>query len=175
MQVLNEMDRDLLLWIQENLRTKELTERMKKITHLGDKGWLWVTITWVLYMCKKTRRIGVCMAASLMLAAFVTNLIVKPYVARSRPYDSVRGLERLIPLQYDWSFPSGHTSASFAAAGIIYFMACKKWGTVALLLASAISYSRMYLGVHYLSDVLAGVAVGLGSAMIVDEINERIK
>lgn len=174
MTILKRKDREMLLWIQENLRAEDVTKRMKFITALGDRGWFWLA-TAVVFVCfGKTRKAGVCMGIAISLGAVITNLVLKNWRKRPRPYDVIHELERLIGIQPDWSFPSGHTTASFAAAEIIYLMVSKSWGKAALLLASLVAYSRMYLGVHYLSDVLAGVSVGMGSAMIVDEVSSWI-
>lgn len=90
----------------------------------------------------------------------INNLILKNLVARPRPYEMVAGLMPLIPRPADYSFPSGHTGSSFAAAVVLYGQLPKKWGIAALVLAVLISISRLYLGVHYPSDVLAGALIG---------------
>lgn len=174
MTILKRKDREMLLWIQENLRSEKLTKRMKMITFLGDGGWFWIAMAMVFLCFGKTRKAGVCMCVSIMIGAVCTNLVLKNWQKRPRPYDAIHELERLIGKQHDWSFPSGHTTASFAAAQVIYLMVSKSWGKAALTLATLVAYSRMYLGVHYLSDVLAGVSVGMGSAMIVDEVSSWI-
>lgn len=174
MTVLKRKDREMLLWIQENLRTEELTKRMRMITFLGDRGWFWILVAVILMGFEKTRKAGICMMVSLVLSAICTNLVLKRWRKRPRPYDTISGLERLIRKQHDWSFPSGHTSASFAAAEIIYLMVSKNWGSAALTLATLVAYSRMYLGVHYMSDVMAGISIGMGSALIVEEVSKWV-
>lgn len=174
MTMLKRKDREMLLWIQENLRSEDVTKRMKMITFLGDRGWFWILLAIVLMCFSKTRRAGICMGISMTLGLVCTNLILKNWRKRPRPYDVIHNLDRLIKEQPDWSFPSGHTTASFAAAEIIFLMVSKSWGSAALTLAALVAYSRMYLGVHYLSDVLAGVSVGMGSALIIDELNRYL-
>lgn len=83
-------------------------------------------------------------------------------VARTRPYDLL-GYEILVRRLGDYSFPSGHTSASFAAATAIYAID-RRWGAAAYVLAALIGFSRLYLGVHFPTDVLAGAVVGILAA-----------
>lgn len=106
-------------------------------------------------------------AASLVGSVVVNNLFLKNVVARTRPYEVVEGLTRLIEKQSDYSFPSGHTAASFAAAVILFLQLPKKYGIPALILAVLISFSRLYLGVHYPTDVLAGAVSGTLIALAV--------
>ena len=102
-------------------------------------------------------------------------LFLKNVVARTRPYEVVEGLTRLIEKQSDYSFPSGHTAASFAAAVILFLQLPKKYGIPALILAVLISFSRLYLGVHYATDVLAGAVSGTLIALAVHWIFEKKK
>lgn len=114
-------------------------------------------------------------AASLVGSVVVNNLFLKNVVARTRPYEVVEGLTRLIEKQSDYSFPSGHTAASFAAAVILFLQLPKKYGIPALILAVLISFSRLYLGVHYPTDVLAGAVSGTLIALAVHWIFEKKK
>jgi len=116
MEWLFHLDASLLLWIQENLRVSWLTPFFKQITKLGNVGWFWIFLTVILLLIPKQRRTGAMCAASLVGSVVVNNLFLKNVVARTRPYEVVEGLTRLIEKQSDYSFPSGHTAASFAAA-----------------------------------------------------------
>ena len=106
------------------------------------------------------------MTCSLLGSLLVNNMILKNLVARTRPYEAVDGLQRLIEAQRDLSFPSGHTGSSFAAAVIIYLTCPKKIGIPAMILAVLIALSRLYVGVHYPTDVLAAVVTGTGIAIL---------
>jgi len=169
------LDASLLLWIQENLRVSWLTPFFKQITKLGNVGWFWIFLTVILLLIPKQRRTGAMCAASLVGSVVVNNLFLKNVVARTRPYEVVEGLTRLIEKQSDYSFPSGHTAASFAAAVILFLQLPKKYGIPALILAVLISFSRLYLGVHYPTDVLAGAVSGTLIALAVHWIFEKKK
>ena len=89
-------------------------------------------------------------------------MLLKHLIARSRPYDCILGLIPLITPPTDYSFPSGHTAASFAVGALLFRKLPKRYGIPALVLAALIGFSRLYLGVHYPSDVLAGALLGTG-------------
>ena len=126
----------------------------------------WIVLSVILLFPKKTRRAGILSLLALLGSLCVTNFLLKNYVARVRPYEVVQGLQCLIPAQKDWSFPSGHASASFASAVVIYKSCHRGIGVPALILAFAISLSRLYVGVHYPSDVIVGMIIGTLIALI---------
>lgn len=167
-------DGSILLWIQEFVRCDLLTPFMKAVTHLGDHGQLWILLTVVLLCCKKTRKAGAACAISLLLSLLVNNMILKPLVDRTRPYEVVQGLTLLIGKQKDASFPSGHTASSFAAAVVMFVMLPKRYGIPALLLAFLIGLSRLYVGVHYPTDVLCGLLSGTVLALLSVWIVKRL-
>lgn len=168
----------ILLWIQENLRCDILTGFFKFITSLGDNGIIWIILTIVLLAVKKYRKVGLMSTAALLCSLIINNLLLKNIIARTRPYEVIAGLQRLLPAQADYSFPSGHTGSSFAAAVIFYMYLPKKYGIPAMVLAFLIGFSRLYLGVHYVSDVLGGVFIGIIIAFCirrVDELQQKVK
>ena len=165
-QGLIDFEGSILLWIQNNLRSGFLDPIMKAITMLGDKGLIWILITLALLIARRTRKLGVMCAASMVFGLIVTNLIIKNWAARIRPYEMVQGLNCIVPLVKDWSFPSGHTTNSLACAWVLFRKAPKKFGVPALILAILIAFSRLYVGIHYPTDVLGGALIGLGSACL---------
>ena len=165
-QGLIDFEGSILLWIQNNLRSGFLDPIMKAITMLGDKGLIWILITLALLIARRTRKLGVMCAASMVFGLIVTNLIIKNWAARIRPYEMVQGLNCIVPLAKDWSFPSGHTTNSLACAWVLFRKAPKKFGVPALILAILIAFSRLYVGIHYPTDVLGGALIGLGSACL---------
>lgn len=167
MDTLIHLDGGCLLWIQENLRHALWDPFWIGITSLGDKGWSWLALALLLLCFPRTRKAGILALSAMALCALVTNVCLKNLVARPRPYTQVPGLTSLLPPQSDWSFPSGHTTASFACAGVYLQTLPKRYGTAALILAALIAFSRLYVGVHYPTDVLAGLAIGLIGSRIV--------
>lgn len=128
------------------------------ITKLGDAGIFWIILAIALLCFKKYRKAGATMSVALIFSLIYCNLILKNLVARERPFDADTTLIPLVDA-HDFSFPSGHTSASFAAA-ISLFVCHKKEGIAALILAALIAFSRMYVGVHYPTDILGGIVTG---------------
>lgn len=161
---MNGFEVQILLWIQENLRGF-MDAFWVAITSLADKGWFWILLAVMLLIFKKTRMVGVTMLVSLIINHFMTNMLLKDLFGRPRPYNVSAELETLIKQLSSYSFPSGHTSSSFAAAFIMYRMLPKKAGIPALVLAAMIGFSRMYVGVHYPTDVLGGIVVAFMSSV----------
>ena len=161
-----QLDQNILLFIQNHIRQEWMDWFWKGITHLGDAGISWIILAILLLIPKRTRKAGIAAALALAVSALITNVALKNVIARTRPYEVIQGLHLMIEKQRDYSFPSGHTSASFAAAYAIYCtkpVIPKKWGIAALVLATLIALSRLYVGVHYPTDVLGGLVVGLFS------------
>ena len=153
-------DGDILLFLQNYVRNALTDGFWKLITFLGDGGWFWIATGILLLFFAKTRKAGVTALLALLLGALVTNLLLKNLLARPRPYDKIAGLTPLVKKLKDYSFPSGHTCASFAAAVVYWKMLPKVWGRAGVILAFLIAFSRLYVGVHYPTDVLAGGIIG---------------
>ena len=170
-----EWDGELLLWIQENIRREWLSPLISFITHLGDAGFIWIVITLCLLIYKGTRKEGFLCACSLLLVLLINNIILKNVIARTRPYEIVEGLQRIIEAQSDFSFPSGHTGSSFAAAVVMFMRLPKRYGIPAMVLAVCIALSRLYVGVHYPTDVMAAALIGTVTAVFVCKMAEYIE
>lgn len=155
----------ILDFIRNNLSCEPMDALMKFITFFGNAGWFWIALALILTFIPKTRKIGFTACLALLLNLLLCNLTLKPLVARIRPYDLKQGIELIIDAPHDFSFPSGHTSASFAAAFAVFFHN-KKWGAGALAFASLIAFSRLYLYVHFPTDILGGIVVGAITAAI---------
>ena len=162
-------DLPVLDWIQANMQSAFMDKFMPFITVFGDAGIFWMVWAAVLLIFPKTRKTGLGMAFAMILGLIVCNITLKPLVARIRPYDLQAELGVTIQLlceaQHDFSFPSGHTIASFEAA-VVLLKNSKKMGIPAMILAVLIAFSRMYLYVHYPTDVIVSVILGTLFALI---------
>ncbi len=143
------IDFSILNFIQENIKNTLLDKIMVFITSLGNMSIIWIIIGICLLISKRYRKYGIMLFIALLLCAIVGNLTLKPLVD---------GL--LIKEPLDYSFPSGHTMCSFAPAVVLYYMN-KKAGICAVILSTLIGFSRLYLYVHYPSDVASGAIIGI--------------
>ena len=166
LQSVQNLDGEILLQIQQHLRTDMLTPFMKIVTFLGNGGWFWILCAVVLLAVPKTRKTGYAAVLSLIFGVIVTNLLLKNIVARPRPFAEIEALIPMITKPKDFSFPSGHTTASFAVALVMLRMLPKKFGIPAVVLAALVAFSRLYLGVHYPTDVLTGFVIALVGSML---------
>ena len=177
MNIIQNIDNCILQFIQINMRSSMMDKVMPLITSLGNGLTIWMLIGVILIINKKYRRHGIMIIISLILCVIVGNLSLKPLVARVRPFNATPLLDvLLIKPPTDFSFPSGHAMCSFAS-GVVMFYMNKKIGTFALILSSFIGFSRLYLYVHYPSDVFCGMVIGIllgvSSIIIFNNIEKR--
>ena len=153
-----------LSWIQDH-RIDILNPVMKFFSFLGNKGWFWIVLAIVLLAMNRTRRIGIEVAVAMLLMFIVGNLALKHIFDRVRPYEVHQALITLGARPHDASFPSGHSMQAFAASTAI-FLNNRKWGTAALIVAALIAVSRLYNAMHYPTDVIAGVVLGIAAGCV---------
>ncbi len=157
---MNAFEASIILWIQENLRGA-LDSVWLFITNLGEDGILWIALGIVLLFFKKTRPMGFTVLVALLFDYLIVNITLKDLIARPRPFVVNELIEPLVTNVSPYrSFPSGHAGGSFAAMFAVYRWAPKKIGIPALVLASLVALSRLYMGVHYPTDIIAGCAIG---------------
>ncbi|MBQ4066186.1 MAG: phosphatase PAP2 family protein [Clostridia bacterium] len=156
-------DVNVLNFIQEHIANPALDVFFAFITHLGDAGILWIITAIVMLFFKKTRKCGITMGVALLLGLILGNGLMKNLFARVRPfnlegaYGAMKGVEDLLVAKPgDKSFPSGHTLGSFEAAFSL-FVWNKKIGIPVIVLAALIGFSRLYLYLHFPTDVFMGV------------------
>lgn len=149
----------ILNWIQLHCRSGFLDAVLPVISRTCDHGEVWIVLTLLLLAFKKTRRVGLTLSVALVLDLLCCNVILKPLVGRVRPCDVNTAVKLLIARPLDASFPSGHTAVSFAAVCALWAERSRLW-IPALALALLLAFSRLYLYVHWPSDVLAGAVLG---------------
>lgn len=161
-------DSHWFLWLNHNLQNPFLDWLMPKISELGSGGLIWLFVAFGLAVFGKGRgrKMAFLGMVALLIAWFVGNEVLKSWVARPRPFVTLSDVRLLVNRPSDFSFPSGHTTTSFAPAAAFY-RKHKPLGTAALVLAVVIGLSRIYIGVHYPLDVLGGALVGTGVGLLV--------
>lgn len=157
--MITEIDFAILNFIQ-TLRTPFGDFFMTLVTMLGNGGAVWIAITVIMTCIPKYRKIGIVMGVTFVLNVIVYGLILKPLVARPRPFIQNPAFELLINAPGGFSFPSGHTASSFTAVTTLFCFKHKLWIPTGIL-AVLIAFSRLYLYVHFPSDVLAGIVIGI--------------
>ena len=155
----------ILDFIRETCSCAFMDGLMQFITFFGNGGWFWIVLGLTLSFIPKTRKIGITVCLALLINLIVCNITLKPLIARVRPYDLREGIALIIDAPHDFSFPSGHTSASFAAAFAVFLYDKKWYGISAMVFAALIAFSRLYLYVHFPTDILGGIVVGIASAV----------
>lgn len=170
---MKEFELKILDFIQEKLTCPFLDAVMPIITSLANGGILWIISALVLICLKKTRKTGFSVGLALILGFIIGNLILKNAVARIRPYDMNSQIEILVNKLSDYSFPSGHTLASFEAASVL-LIRNRRLGIPAIVLATLIAFSRLYLYVHYPTDVLAGAVLGIIIAVFASRLTGKL-
>lgn len=160
------MDEWLLLFIQEHLRFDILTPALVFLTESGDNGVLWLVIIALLLLIPRTRRIGIIAGLSFLICVGLAE-IIKLTVMRPRPFLDIAGLTVLVNPPTSYSFPSIHTVSSFSVAWILLWEGKGTWRFHFFTLAMLMAFSRLYVGVHYPSDVLAGYLIAYGGSWIV--------
>lgn len=154
------LDCEAVRFIFNNVKCGFLDSLMGGITRLGDKGFVWILATALLIAVgKRYRKMGFAAAISLAVSALLCNILIKPAVGRIRPYD-LFDLPIVVEKLVDFSFPSGHTTVAFAFAAAVY-MLNRKMGKIALVCATVMAITRLYLCVHYPTDILGGIILGI--------------
>lgn len=166
-EMIQNLDNNVLLYIQDHFRMEELTFFFKNFTILGNNGMIWIIFGGTGLLFVTIRRGGVCTLLSIGLCFIVVNLTLKNLIARPRPYEAMEAIRILIPPEKDTSFPSGHTATAFAGAVAIALEMDTAFGLVCVAIAILMGISRLYVGVHYPTDVLAGAAIGIFCALFI--------
>lgn len=172
-ELIKVFDVGIIELIQNNLHSPIINKVMIFITGLGDSGAIWILIGLAFLINKEYRKIGFMILVALALGSILGEGIIKNIIQRDRPFISMEGIDMLIKAPTSYSFPSGHTTSSFAAAGVI-LINFKNKSIYAFILAGLIAFSRIYLGVHFPTDIIAGIVLGLSCSYVSVFIVKRI-
>ncbi|MBQ8974632.1 MAG: phosphatase PAP2 family protein [Oscillospiraceae bacterium] len=159
MQTIQTIDSSILLFIQNNIRGGALTPIMLFFTTIGNLGIVWLALGAVLMCFRRYRKMGFCVILCIALAWVVNDGVIKHIVCRPRPFTAVFGLQTLVTRPTSYSFPSGHSCSSFCAAAVLTRFRGSRLAPV-FIVALLIALSRIYVGVHYPTDILTGAVIG---------------
>ena len=175
MKIIQYIDFKILDFIHIYLSNSVFDYIMPKITFLASYSLIWIVLTLIFLFIKKYREMGKGLTIGLIIDLFFTNLFLKPLFHRTRPFEINTAYNLIIKPPTDaYSFPSGHTSVSFMAAAVIYCYN-EKWGIISYALATLIGFSRLYLYVHFPTDVLCGAILGICYGKLAYILSKNIK
>lgn len=157
------IDESILFFIQEHIKNPALNQLMILFTKLGNAGLLWIIIAFILLCLKPYKRCGIALLCAIPISILICDDFLKPIFGRVRPNIKFQEIPILISIRNSPSFPSGHTTMGFAAATTMFHYH-KKLGIIGYLLAAIIGFSRLYLFVHYPTDILGGILLGILTA-----------
>ena len=163
-----------ILKLFSNFHFPLLNKLMIFISTTGNAGIIWIVFGILLLFFEKYRKCGMCVLLSLIFCLVIGNITLKPLIARTRPFNLDNTISLLISAPTDFSFPSGHTLSSFAAATASVYSKNKYIYISAYVCAFLIAFSRLYLQVHFVTDVLAGVILGIALGYISIRITKKI-
>lgn len=174
-ELIQRLDEGALVWIAEHLRFPLLTTLLSFYTQLGNSGRLFIVLAALMLLFKATRKAGASAAVAMLFGLLITNLTIKPLVSRARPWLVIQDFVNLVEEHDPNSFPSGHSCCAFAFAVAVALVLPQKWAKGLVLTAAVVmALSRLYVGVHFPSDVLVGTAIGALCGMAGAWIVERI-
>lgn len=171
MTLVTKLDIAILNFIQDNLKSENLDKIMTSITALGNMGIFWILLILVFLSTKEYRKMGKIMVVALLINTLIVNIMLKPLFDRIRPFEIVDGIKLLVLKPTDPSFPSGHAAVSFCMLTVILiFSKSKTISIMSTILTFLIAFSRLYLYVHYPSDVIIGSIIGIFCASLAIKI-----
>lgn len=166
------IDFSILDFIRAHFSCAFLDAVMPVISNLNNRGEIWILFGLALLFAKKYKKYGAYILVGLLVGLFLGNGVLKNLIARPRPFSIRPEISLIIPPPGAYSFPSGHTLSSFIAAFLL-IRADKRLGIFGIILASLIAFSRMYLYVHFLTDILGAILLAWIISFVVFKVGER--
>ncbi|OPZ73673.1 MAG: Undecaprenyl-diphosphatase BcrC [Firmicutes bacterium ADurb.Bin456] len=174
-ETIKHLDESCFRWINLGLHNPFFDRLMPLFSYAGQAGLVWVALSLFFFFYRRGtwRNAAILMLAALLASYLVDEGLLKNIFHRPRPFETLTGVDLLIPPPNSYSFPSGHAASSFAA-GLVLARKMPPAAVPALTLAFLIAFSRVYVGVHYPLDVLAGAIVGAACAFLLLKMEKRI-
>lgn len=167
------LDTNILFWIQDAIRNDVLDIIIPFYTSLGEDGIIWIALGIVLLIPKKYRKTGIMVLATLLVMLVVNNIVLKNLIARSRPCWTYPEMVQLVHNPSSYSFPSGHTTSAFAVAFTVLSQH-KKLGKVLIIMSAIMAFTRLYVFVHYPTDIYGGILVAAAITTFVCFMEKKI-
>lgn len=171
--VLWALDFNILFWIQNLIRNDVFDVIIPFYTSLGEDGIIWIALGLILLIPKKYRKTGIMVLAALLVMLVVNNIVLKNLIARPRPCWTYPEMVQLVHNPSSYSFPSGHTTSAFAVAFTV-FSQHKKLGKVIIIMAAIMAFTRLYVFVHFPTDIYGGILVAAAITTFVCFMEKKI-
>lgn len=171
--VLWALDFNILFWIQNLIRNDVFDVIIPFYTSLGEDGIIWIALGLILLVPKKYRKTGIMVLAALLVMLVVNNIVLKNLIARPRPCWTYPEMVQLVHNPSSYSFPSGHTTSAFAVAFTV-FSQHKKLGKVIIVMAAIMAFTRLYVFVHFPTDIYGGILVAAAITTFVCFMEKKI-
>lgn len=166
LEAILQFDQNVLFFIQEHGMSRWLSDLMILFTKLGDAGFIWIIIGLLFLIKPQTRKVGFLIFGAMILTAVLGEVVLKNIFQRPRPYAHFPSINLLVDQSTPYSFPSGHTSSSFAVAYVVSRF-LPRLRVFIWPLAILVTFSRLYLFMHYPTDILGGILLGLSCGLFV--------
>lgn len=171
--VLWALDFNILFWIQNLIRNDVFDVIIPFYTSLGEDGIIWIAFGLILLIPKKYRKTGIMVLAALLVMLVVNNIVLKNLIARPRPCWTYPEMVQLVHNPSSYSFPSGHTTSAFAVAFTV-FSQHKKLGKAIIVMAAIMAFTRLYVFVHFPTDIYGGILVAAAITTFVCFMEKKI-